>query len=77
MIAFSLDTAEITVTTGTTSPSVPAALLDQAGGVPLSRAELRAQRRHARRQQRIYVLLGLSVLVGVFAATVLVLGVIR
>jgi len=86
MIALSVDTAEVSDTARTTSSTAPGALLDPAGGtqqcrvelrVQQSRVELREQRRHARRQQRLYVLLGVSILAGVLAATVAVLDVIR
>lgn len=77
MIALSVDTAEITGTARTTYSTVPATLLDPVDGALPSRVQLRAQRRHARRQKRLYVLLGLSVLAGVLAATVTVLDVIR
>jgi hypothetical protein len=52
--------------------SVPAPSVSTSG-----RAELRAERRYARRQRRLYALLGLSVLATMLAATVTVLDVIR
>ena len=41
------------------------------------RAEIRAERQHARRQRRLYAALGLSVLAGTLGATVIVLDVLH
>ncbi len=45
--------------------------------VPIGRAERREERRLARRQQLRFAALGLSILLGTLAATVVVLGVAR
>jgi hypothetical protein len=44
---------------------------------PTCRAELRAARRHQRRQRRLYAFLGLSILGATLVSTVVVLDVVR
>lgn len=80
MTASSVDTAELPQARHwvPAAPVIDPPAPGQAPPVPPSgRAALRAERWQARRQRRLYALLGLSVLAASLAATVMVLDVIR